>query len=195
MAHPVAVLDQAPPNGDNNNNNDEPQVGGFSIGDRIVVEKNRTHRGKEGVVSRFCANGSRVFLFLRLDESPDVPRRFKVDGLRRIPPRPPAEDAPLPVLDAEVVRAEPVEPVPEYAPSAEVVIAPMEEEASTVSGTTSRRSIGESVRSYARKLVDVDSFVESLRERLPMDENRDLNLALREIQNMLRGVLVRNRTQ
>ena len=44
------------------------KVGGFAVGDHIIVAgKGSTYFGKKGVVQKFCDNGSRVSLHVKLD--------------------------------------------------------------------------------------------------------------------------------
>ena len=43
------------------------KVGGFAVGDSIIVDaKGSTYFGKKGVVDKFCDNGSRVSLYVKL---------------------------------------------------------------------------------------------------------------------------------
>lgn len=134
------------------------------------------------VVRDLCSDFATIapprFLYVMLDgEEPTEPaRRFPVASLRKI-----TADA---VIVASVVRAVPEQVQLEVRPM-DVATQYDEATVSSVGGATAR--------SYARKVLDLYTTVDALREALPEEENHDMRMALRAIMGLIRGLTVRGR--
>jgi hypothetical protein len=176
MPHPHVVSSNQPTNGCNNTT--EEMVGGFLVGDRVsTTPKKGTHHRRLGVVSKFCANGSTSYLWVRLEESPDVDTRFKTCTLQKI--------TSIPVVTPTVA------PTPDEAPVSQVTV-PMEEatvspatEASTKISTSSK---GSRMLAFARKVLDTYRYAEFIRESID-PEAEELRQAMRHLMDKIRNQL------